>query len=76
MILTIGRVCKKVKGKDAGKYCVVVNRTGKTVVVDGKGMKRRKSNIFHLEPMPVTIDITKNDNKETIVKKLAEAGIN
>ncbi|PKP60692.1 MAG: 50S ribosomal protein L14e [Candidatus Altiarchaeales archaeon HGW-Altiarchaeales-1] len=76
MILSIGRVCKKIKGRDAGKYCVVVDKAGKTVVVDGKGMKKSKSNIFHLVPMPVTIDITKNDNTETIVKKLAEAGIN
>lgn len=76
MILSIGRVCKKVKGRDAGKYCVVVDRMGKMVVIDGKGMKRSKCNIFHLEPMPITIDITKSDNKETIVKKLAEAGIN
>jgi len=76
MILSIGRVCKKIKGRDAGKYCVVVDKAGKTVVVDGKGMKKSKSDIFHLVPMPITIDITKNDNTETIVKKLAEAGIN
>jgi len=76
MILSIGRVCKKIKGKDAGKYCAVVNKIGKMVVIDGKGMKRSKSDIFHLEPMPVTIDITKNDNTEAIVKKLTEAGIN
>jgi len=76
MILSIGRVCKKIKGRDAGKYCVVVDKTGKSIIIDGKGMKRSKCNIFHLVPMPVTIDITKNDNAEAIGKKLAEAGIN
>jgi len=76
MILSIGRVCKKVKGRDAGKYCVVVDKLGKkTVVIDGKGMKRTKCNVFHLEPMPVTIDITKNDSTETIIRKLEEHGI-
>jgi len=44
-------------------------------VIDGKGMKRTKCNVFHLEPMPVTIDITKNDSTETIIRKLEERGI-
>ncbi len=71
MILEIGRVCRKVRGKEAGKYCVVVDKPEKRyVLVDGKDVKRKKVSINHLEPLPVILEVKKNDSTETIVKAL------
>jgi len=79
MIMSIGRVCKKVKGKDAGKYCVVVNRFGRRdknfVLIDGIGVRRRKVNISHLEPIPVVLELEKNAKTEAVVNALNEKSL-
>ena len=65
----------KVRGKDAGKYCVVVDRVDKNfVIIDGKDMKRKKVNSLHLEPLPIILNIKKNSKTETIVKALEKEG--
>jgi large subunit ribosomal protein L14e len=75
MILEVGRVCRKVRGKDAGKYCVVVEKPEKrSVLVDGKGIKRKKVSINHLEPLPVILKLKKNARSETIAKALEKEG--
>ena len=80
MIMNIGRVCRKIKGKDAGKYCVVVNRFGRRdknfVLIDGVGIKRRKINTSHIEPLPVVLEIEKNADTDAVVNALNEKGIN
>ena len=80
MIMNIGRVCRKIKGKDAGKYCVVVNRFGRRdknfVLIDGVGIKRRKINTSHIEPLPVVLEIEKNAGTDAVVNALNEKGIN
>lgn len=69
--MEVGRVCKKVKGKDAGKYCVVVEKIDKNfVLVDGKGIKRKKINVLHLEPLPRVLNIKRGADTETVVKEL------
>lgn len=75
MILTIGRVCKKISGVEAGSYCVVVDKVGKDVIIDGKNVKRGKCCIKHLFPLPVVLEITKNQDKETIVKLMEDKGL-
>ena len=75
MIMDIGRVCVKVRGKDAGNYCVVVERINKNfVLVEGKNMKRRRVNIMHLEPLPKILNIKKDSNRESILNELKKAG--
>ncbi|RLI88235.1 MAG: 50S ribosomal protein L14e [Candidatus Altiarchaeales archaeon] len=71
MIMEVGRVCRKVRGKDAGKYCVVVERIDKNfVLIDGKEMKRKKTNVLHLEPLPKVLDIKKGAATEDVIKEL------
>ena len=61
MILSVGRVCKKVKGRDAGNYCVVIGKLdGNSVLVDGKDVARKKVSIKHLEPLPLNVKIKEN----------------
>lgn len=67
MILEPGRVCLKIAGREAGKYCVVVeNVDDNFVLVSGPKsvtrVKRRKCNIAHLEPTPEKFDIGKGDD--------------
>ena len=75
MILDIGRVCRKVAGKDAGKYCVVVEKPDKNMVlIDGKDMKRKKTSIKHVEPLPEVLKIKKDAKTADVVKALEKAG--
>ena len=75
MIMKVGRLCKKVRGRDAGNYCVVVDRVDKTsVLVDGKDVRRKKTSIMHLEPMPPMLDIKKGAGTDVVLKALEKEG--
>jgi len=76
MIIEIGRVCRKTTGKDAGKYCVIVEKIDDNfVMTEGVAQKKKKTNIKHLEPMPKVLDITKGASLEDIKKKLEEENL-
>ena len=71
MIMEVGRVCRKLKGRDAGEYCVVVEKVDDAfVVVEGKGMKKTKTSVFQLEPLPSVITVKKGEKTEDIIKAL------
>jgi large subunit ribosomal protein L14e len=75
-LISVGRVCKKVAGREAGKSCVIVEIIDKNfVVIDGPKVKRRRCNIKHLEPLDKVIDIKEGASHEEVVKKLKEIGI-
>lgn len=62
MILEKGRVCLKIAGREAGKYCVVVEPVDENfVMVAGPktvtSVKRRKCNVLHLEPTDKTLNV-------------------
>ena len=40
------------------------------VLIDGKGMKRKKTNVLHLEPLPKVLDIKKGAATEDVIKEL------
>jgi large subunit ribosomal protein L14e len=55
MLIEKGRVCLKIAGREAGKYCIVLEqpRDGFVTIAGPKavtGVKRRKCSIFHIEP--------------------------
>ena len=75
MIMKIGRVCKKVRGREAGNYCVVVDKIDKNyVLIDGKGVRRKKTSIMHLEPLPTVLDIKKGAKTDAVLKALEKEG--
>jgi len=75
MILEVGRVCKKVRGRNAGELCVVIKKPEKKrVLVEGRTIKRKEVNIMHLEPLPVVLKIKKEPPREELLKALEEAG--
>lgn len=58
-----GRVCVKVAGREAGRYCIVLKKPeGRNVLVTGPaqltGVRRRKCNLAHLEPLLDTIKVS------------------
>jgi large subunit ribosomal protein L14e len=71
----IGRICIKLAGRDAGKEAVIVDiLDDRYVLIDGN-VRRRKCNIFHLEPTIKKIDIKKNTSHEEIKKEFNNLGL-
>jgi len=78
--MEIGRVCMKVAGNEAGKYCVVLKKEGSAfVLVTGPkiltGVKRRKANIEHLEPTKYIVEIPENASDELVLDGFGKAGL-
>lgn len=76
MVMEVGRVCVKLAGHEAGKRCVIVEIIdGTYVVVSGPGVKRRRCNIAHLEPLEKKLDIDKGASDEDAARALEAAGL-
>jgi large subunit ribosomal protein L14e len=78
--MEIGRVCLKTAGREAGKYCVIVNTVDKDfVLVTGPKavtqVKRRKCNVRHLEPLPLKVEIKGDASDSDVTKELEKGGI-
>lgn len=71
----VGRVCVKLKGREAGGRCVIVDVIDRNyVVVAGPGIKRRRANMSHLEPLDVVVDVRKGAGDEEVAAALGKAG--
>jgi len=78
--IEIGRICVKVAGREAGRKCVIVDIIDENfVLVTGPksltGVKRRRVNIKHVEPLDITIKIQRGASDEEVLKVLEEAGL-
>lgn len=82
--LDIGRVCLKISGREAGKYCVVL-KMGKDkkdkafVLITGPKLltevKRRRCNIEHLEPTSYKLEIKEEATEEEVISAFEKAGL-
>jgi len=78
--IEIGRVCVKIAGREAGRKCVIVDIIDDSfVLITGPksltGVKRRRVNIKHIEPLDKVIDIPKGASDEEVLKAVAAAGL-
>lgn len=74
-MLDVGRVCVKIAGREANKYCVIVDKVDKNfVLIDGQ-VKRKKCNISHLEPTEHVLKIKKGASHAEVVKELKKLNI-
>ena len=74
-LFTIGRLCVKIAGRDAGRTCVVVETAGdRFVVVDGD-VRRKKVNILHLEPLEQLIELKSNASHEDVKKAFGKLSL-
>jgi len=77
--IEVGRVCVKITGREAGKKCVVVDLIDKNfALVTGPrkvtGVKRRRTNVGHIEPTETKVKIKRGATDEEIVEALTAAG--
>ena len=74
----VGRVYVKIAGREAGRRCVVVDVIDRNfVLVTGpvkvNGVRRRRTNIGHIEPTSLKVKITKGAGDEEIIEALKKA---
>ena len=77
--IEVGRICVKIAGREAGKKCVIVDVVDKNfVLVTGpqkvSGVKRRRVNVSHIEPIQTRIDIKRGATDEEVTEALTAAG--
>ena len=76
MALSIGRVCVKLSGREAGSKCVIVDRVDKNfVLIAGPNVRRRRCNVRHLKPTDDIVDIDKGASVPALTKALKKAKI-
>jgi len=79
-VIEVGRLCVKVYGREAGRKCVIVDIIDENfVLITGPksltGVKRRRANIDHIEPLDKKIDIEKGASDEEVLKAIRDAGL-
>jgi len=77
--IQVGRICVKMQGREAGKRCVIVDVIDESfVLVTGpkavSGVKRRRANVKHLQPLEDLLQISKGASEEEIISLLDETG--
>jgi large subunit ribosomal protein L14e len=73
--IEVGRICVKVSGREAGKKCVIVDLTDKSfVLITGPkkvtGVRRRRVNANHVEPLQEKLDIKRGASDEEVAEEL------
>lgn len=73
----VGRICVKLVGRETGKKCVVVDVVDKNfVLVTGPksitGVRRRRTNVDHLEPTGESVEVKKGAADEEVEKALTK----
>jgi large subunit ribosomal protein L14e len=71
-MIEIGRICLKLAGRDAGRDCVIVDILDNNYVLIDGNVRRRKCNVFHLEPKTDVIKIKKGASHEEIKKEFSK----
>jgi len=77
--IEVGRICVKLTGREAGRKCVIVDIIDKSfVLITGPktvtGIKRRRANINHVEPLQEKVAIKRGASDEEIKEALKTAG--
>jgi len=82
--LDVGRVCMKIAGREAGKYCAVLKtekdkKNKAFVLITGPklltGVKRRRCNVEHLEPTAHKLEIKEEASEEEVIEAFKKAGL-
>lgn len=76
--IEVGRICVKLTGRETGRKCVVVDVIDKNfALITGPktvtGVRRRRTNVDHLEPTPESIELKKGAMDDEVEKALTKA---
>jgi len=71
--IEVGRICVKLNGRETGRKCVIVDVIDKNfVLITGPqkltGVRRRRTNVKHLEPTTETIEVKKGASDDDVAK--------
>jgi large subunit ribosomal protein L14e len=77
--IEIGRICVKLTGREAGRKCVIVDSTDKSfALITGPksvtGVRRRRANVNHIEPLQDKIEIKRDASDEEVSEALKASG--
>ncbi|MDG6223834.1 MAG: 50S ribosomal protein L14e [Candidatus Bathyarchaeota archaeon] len=77
--IEVGKICVKIVGREAGKKCVIVDVVDKNfALITGpkavNGVKRRRSNVEHLQPTKESVEIKRGATDDEITEALKAAG--
>ncbi len=78
--IEVGRLCVKIYGREAGRKCVIVDIIDENfVLITGPknltGVRRRRANIDHIEPLDKKVDISKGASDEEVMDALTKEGL-
>lgn len=78
--IEVGRICVKLRGREAGRKCVIVDIIDDNyVLVTGpkelSGVKRRRTNINHIEPTEKKISISKGAKDPEVIEAIKREGL-
>ncbi len=73
--IEVGRICVKKFGRETGKKCVIIDVMDKSfVLITGPkkvtGVKRRRVNLNHIEPLQDKLDIKRGASDDEVAKEL------
>jgi large subunit ribosomal protein L14e len=76
--IEVGRICVKLLGREAGKKCIIVDVIDKNfALVTGPkgitGVRRRRTNVDHLESTSETVELKKGASDDEVEKALTKA---
>jgi large subunit ribosomal protein L14e len=77
--IEVGRICVKVSGREAGRKCVIVDVVDKSfVLITGPkkvtGIRRRRANVNHVEPLQDSVEIKRGASDDEIEEVLKASG--
>ena len=73
-IFSVGRVCVKIAGRDAGRKCVVIQPIDDHYVVIDGNTRRKKVNINHLEPLDQTLEVKESASHAEVISVFNKSG--
>ena len=78
--IQIGRICVKTQGREKGLKCIIADIIDKNfLLVTGpptiSGVKRRRVNVKHIQPLDYMIDIHRGMSDEEIVEVVAQKNL-
>ena len=73
--IEVGRICVKLNGREAGQKCVIVDVIDKNfVLITGPkkvtGVRRRRTNVKHLEPTEDAVELKKGASDDDVSKAM------
>jgi large subunit ribosomal protein L14e len=77
--IQVGRICVKLTGREAGRKCIIVDIMDQNfVLITGPknvtGVKRRRANANHIEPLQDKIKIKRGASDEEVIEALEASG--